>query len=159
MEGPSTCRLGRQADLPQILAVASAWPAHFVPRGLRAIAADFAAHCSAVIEEDGAAVAFVVWLETSLELEILWVATHPRKTRRGFGARLVRFALEHGQDQVQALVKTASEDAKIDGTCLDGFKFHGSLAFFESLGFRRCCRLDSFWGPEDHALLLSLPLF
>lgn len=152
-------RFARPGDCGPVLTVASAWPSHFVPRGLRALADDFEKHHAAVVEAGGDIVAFVVWLETSLELEILWLATAPSETRRGHATALVELAASQHRGQCRVVAKTASLDSQLEGTDLDGSKFASAIAFFEAVGFEQDCRVESYWGPGDHALFLSKALY
>lgn len=147
-------RLGRPQDIEGVAQIVSAWPSHFVNTATMYIQRDFSEQQSAIFEEGGRAIGFIVWSSTALDIEVLWVAVHPLHVRKGVGTKLVDYVLSRRTTQMNVLVKTATEDSVIPGTEFDGSAYAGTDLFFRSQGFERICRITSYWGPENHCYLM-----
>lgn len=146
------------ADLEEILSIARSWPSHFTLQGLEAIAADFARSAAMVALEDGRTAGFILWTGSLDIVEILWIAVHPRHVRRGVGTALVEEVVRRSSGAREAIVKTATEDSEIPGTDLDGASFRGTHEFYQKLGFVPVDMMKGYWGPRNHALVLSRSL-
>ena len=146
------------ADLEEVLSIARSWPSHFTQQGLEAIAADFSCSPAMVVLEDGRTAGFILWTKSLDTVEILWIAVHPRHVRRGIGTTLVEQVIARSSDAEKAIVKTATVDSQIPGTDLNGDSFRGTHEFYHKLGFAPVEVLKGYWGPQNHALVLSRDL-
>ncbi len=94
----------------------------------------------------------MIWSVSAVELEILWIATHPKYARMGLGRKLVEFVENSAWGQRVILAKTAAPDATIRGSSFSGRVFRESHLFFtHGCGFKLGGPLRDLWGPGNHA--------
>lgn len=147
-------RRGTENDLAQVLGIVGSRPSHFVPASYPLIEADFRKLPSYVWENNGTLAGFIVWMNSASELELLWLAVDPEAAGAGIGGKLVDVAMSEVTTQHVILLKTASTDSEIPGTRFSGAAYKGTIEFFLRRGFREACRLESYWGPRNHCVIL-----
>lgn len=147
-------RRGTQHDLRHVLQVVASRPSHFAPASYPLIEADFRKLPSYVWENNGTLAGFIVWMKSASELELLWLAVDPEAAGTGIGGKLVDAAMSEVTTQHVILLKTASPDSEIPGTRFSGAAYKGTIEFFVHRGFQEACRLESYWGPRNHCVVL-----
>lgn len=151
-------RLATPDQLAAILSIARAWPTHFVPAGLEAIAADFERASAIVAKTDEGVSGFLIWSADAESIEILWMAVDPRYSRKGIGRSLVDAVVAQSPGASAMIVKTATLDSRLAGTQLDGTDFEGTHRFFQAMGFTPMEVAQAHWSPHNHALILRRSL-
>lgn len=146
-------------DLADLSRLASAWPEHFTPLAVEGICRDATVFPTNVFLADGRLIGFVVWIQASLEAEILWIASDPESVRKGVGRELVRSVVDRLGSQLVLSVKTATSENRALRTALSGAAFACANSFFEAVGFERVADLPSFWGPHQTARLYVMRLW
>jgi ribosomal protein S18 acetylase RimI-like enzyme len=146
-------RFGEPKDVNQILAIARAWPTHFVESAYPLIKMDFLEQQSAVVEITETVRSFVVWSANAVELEILWLATDPDYIEQGLASKLLEVVISSAAGQRVVLAKTATLDSVIPNTDFEGSAFEQTHSFFYRNGFIEGCRLVSYWSETNHCLI------
>lgn len=146
-------RPASRTDLRRIRLIAEGWPEHFTAEGVAAVSHDAAGQHCLVAADGGKPVAFVVWLDSFSELEILWLATDPAHARLGCARRLIEAVESTATTQRVAFLKAASLDSTSESSAFDGRAYAGTYAFWEKVGYHREGMLRSFWDDQNHCVL------
>lgn len=145
-------------DLPAILAIVTNRPAHFVAAAQPLICTAFSEHRTLVCVEKETLLAFLIWSSSRSEIELLWLAVAPGHEHRGMGTALVRAVMETATTQSRVFLRTATTDSTIPGTTFNGTAYSHAIRFFESLNFAQEARVEGYWSPTNHCLIMSQPL-
>lgn len=148
-------RPGAASDRPAIMAIAASWPTHFVDEGLRQIERDFKTHKATVATVQGRVVGFLIWSTNGEKMELLWLAVDPRSGRRRIGTSLVSSVLAEARTEDEVFLKTATTDSVVPGTLFEGSAYSATNEFFKTLGFDETARIERYWGPQNHALVMT----
>ena len=148
-----------EADLAGIVSIAASWPTHFTPEGVSAIESDARRHQCLVIRRNHAPAAFIVWVVTATEMELLWLATEPRYQGQGLATMLVKAVEATVTSQRIITFKTATLDSVVENRRFDANAFHSTHAFFSKLGYEQDAVIDSFWDKGNHAAIWAKKLW
>ena len=148
-------RAYRVEDRTAVKNIAKELPGFFDPHVADYICLDAESHHAAVCSNsDGSVYGFVVWIETSFEVEIVWVGVRASTQRRGAGASLVEFVLRSIDSNkiVVAKVGKLQENTSYTKTVYDDLS--KAEAFWNGMGFEAIGLLTSFWGDGNDALVM-----
>jgi len=148
-------------DLPRVLELARMWPENFVQASFRAIEEDFRSFQCVVCEDDEGIQGFVIFVVSYYEVEHLWAASNrERRERSEYLALLARHIEEKFYTNCPhrrvIFARIAAPDATIEGEP----EFKGSDSrpvslLLAKLGYNKKYRMESFWFPGDHFLIVA----
>lgn len=146
---------GAPAHRDEALSIIDLLPDYFLPRVRDEIDPLFLSKPWLVSLDDAGQVAgFLVWDERASETELLWMAVHPSAQGRSIGSALLSACFQCIDLSKPVFLLTATTDSKIPGTAFDGTAYEKTYQFFASRGFVRVEVRQSYWGPENHCLVM-----
>lgn len=149
-----TLQAAEGVDFDGIAEIAQLLPGAFNADGVRAVIADAKSHLCLIARANGSPVGFIVWLETYLEIELLWMGVDPQRQNKGVGSALVRRAEEAAITQRVILLKTADPQYLGNKSGLDPETFRDTLRFWKRRGYTRIATVGEYWARDNGAILL-----
>lgn len=154
MTNPLTIQVAESGDFDAVAEIARLLPGAFNAEGVQALIADATSHRCFIAKENGKPLGFIVWLETHIEIELLWMGVDPQNQNKGIGIALVRRAEQAATTQRVILLKTADPQYLGCGSGLDSETFRDTLRFWKRRGYTRIATIGEYWSRENGAILL-----
>ena len=146
-------RKPNESDWSAIEQLLSEMPDAFTLEGQKMFLQDARNLHSMLAEVNGRTVGVIVWICTSSEIEVLWIAVRSAFRRLGIGNALMEEVLKSVEEQRVFVVKTADYSRLPPRSGLTSENFQNTIQFFRYFELEVAARVPDFWGAESPTVI------
>ena len=144
-----------------MLELARMWPENFIEASFQAIENDFRSFSCVVYEDEQGVQGFIIFVVSYYEVEHLWTASNRERQGRSEFLTLIARHIEEKfytncPHRRVIFARIAAPDATIEGEpTFRGSDSRPVSILLAKLGYSKRYRVESFWFPGDHFLIVA----